>query len=119
WPSMPPSRSPPPGEPPSPIMPPSGSGAEPGAGASFSPPSTSSGGSGFGLGSRGAMSGLLFVFVAHNVQGPGGDPLKLGPAGQGLLAAVGDPQLLGPQIGDGGGQLVPVGMIGQDQGQLD
>src|SRR5207248_11052214 len=45
--------------------------------------------------------------------------VELAPADERFLAAVGDPDLLRPQLADGGGELVPVGMVREDQRQLD
>ena len=62
---------------------------------------------------------IALVLVADEVERPRGDAGKLAPAHQRLLAAMRDPDLRGAGLADRRGQLVPVGMVGDDQRQLD
>ena len=62
-----------------------------------------------------AGSTSLF-FVTHQTQWPGAASFQHGPAYQRVLPAIGDPEFVGVHLPDGIGQLVPIGMVGNDQG---
>ena len=68
-------------------------------------------------GRRASVVGL--VLVADEVQRAGGAVVEGAPADEGFLAAVGDPDLGGVELGDGGGELGPVAVVGDDERELD
>src|SRR4051812_24324116 len=49
--------------------------------------------------------------IAGDLQRGGGDVIQLRPAQQGILPAMGDPELFRLQFLDRKGQLVPIGMV--------
>ena len=69
--------------------------------------------------SAGSRALVVLVLVADEVQLAGLDLVGHAPMLQRFLAAVGDPDFARREFADGRRQLVPVGMIGNDQRQLD
>ena len=66
-----------------------------------------------------SASVVRLVLVADEVQRAGGAAVEGAPADQRFLAAVGDPGLARVELGDGGGELGPVAVVGDDERQLD
>ena len=62
---------------------------------------------------------VVLVLVAHQVQLARLDLVGHAPMLERFLAAMGDPHFARGDIADGAGQLVPVGVVGDDQRQLD
>src|SRR3546814_16785155 len=62
---------------------------------------------------------IVLILIADEVELPRLDLVHGEPVDQRLLAAVRDPHLPGRDFGEGSGELVPVGMVGDDQRQLD
>src|SRR3546814_9041238 len=57
---------------------------------------------------------LLLVAVAHQAERAGGDAVGEAPVDEGVLLAVGDPDLRRTRLGDGGAEVLPVGEIGRE-----
>src|SRR5688572_25130785 len=62
---------------------------------------------------------IPLILIADEVQRLRRNALQFAPAHQRLLAAVRHPDLAGARLDDGFQKLVPVGMVGDDERQLD
>src|SRR3546814_10892782 len=62
---------------------------------------------------------IVLILIADEVELPRLDLVHGAPVDQRLLAAVRDAHLPGRDFGEGSGELVPVGMVGDDQRQRD
>src|SRR3546814_1648268 len=62
---------------------------------------------------------VVIILIAHQCQGARRDLVGRAPMDERVLAAVGDPHLFGRDLADRGGKLVPIGVVGEDQRQLD
>ena len=62
---------------------------------------------------------LVLVAIADDGERPRFQPARLAPMHQRVLLAVRHPDFGGAGRGDGGGQAIPVGVVGNDERQLD
>ena len=62
------------------------------------------------------MRTLFCGSIFYCLSWPGAASFQHGPAYQRVLPAIGDPEFVGVHLPDGIGQLVPIGMVGNDQG---
>ena len=57
---------------------------------------------------------VVLILIADEIQVPCLDLVQLAPMHQRVLAAVGDPHFFRRDFEDGLGQLIPIGMVGDD-----
>src|SRR5690348_2406024 len=72
-----------------------------------------------GIAPENCARSVIFILVADKVQLAGLDLMRHAPVLQRFLAAMRDPHFGRLELANGHGELVPVGMVGDDQRELD